>query len=112
MCSTSNLLLQHPHITTVFLQGDNDDNRNAVNLTQFALQPQPGVYNETIFRAIDRVLAAADVAGLKVLVVQRVTQAPVVNGSAAGCCIYYSGMSYSMTAESTYVMVPGHRHTH
>jgi hypothetical protein len=51
------------------LQGDNDDNRNAANLTQFALQPEPGVYNETIFRAIDRVLAAADTSGLKVMLV-------------------------------------------
>jgi hypothetical protein len=55
--------------TCAFLQGDNDDNRNAANLTQFALQPEPGIYNETIFRAIDRVLAAADTAGLKVLLV-------------------------------------------
>lgn len=47
-------------------QGDNDDNRNSDNRTQFALQPEPGVYNETIFKAIDRILAAADTSGLKV----------------------------------------------
>lgn len=48
------------------LQGDNDDNRNAPNLTEYALQPAPGVYNETIFKTVDFILATADFYDLKV----------------------------------------------
>ena len=41
------------------MQGDNDDYRTDPLLSQHELQPRPGVYNETIFRALDSVLAEA-----------------------------------------------------
>lgn len=41
------------------VQGDNDDYRTDPLLSQHELQPRPGVYNETLFRALDSVLAEA-----------------------------------------------------